>query len=576
MLDCGKAERELLSRLATPARNRYYYGKLLDSYHLELEQRYGNNKRWLINRLTLGTGVLCGLDVVSDAGGKLIRVTAGVAVDGVGREIIVPEDSPPIDPRQPTDDCGRPDGDSVQDGAVTIYLCYHECEAEPAPVLVSECGPERMCENGLVRERYRLRVGRGAVQPPAGLSPEQCVKIFGVPPQLPQTRREVICETVGAACEPADETCVALAVIRFDPTGGIGEIQRCAVRRTIYSNSTLLDLILCLADRVDKCCGGDNPPPPVDVKAIEIVSGDDQAGVAGELAGQPLVARVMAAGNPVANENVTFEPDATDGEVGGSPGALGPDFQIATDINGLAALPSWRFGTHAGLQHVKASIATGAPASVAFTAHIEKVAAELPVVRAIWPPNGVLLSNDVNDQMVRQWAKVMGDRPHIEITFDRKMDAAALDDPKSWLHVFVLRRSISQVGAQVTTARRVDIVHAGPANQPMLGVAGDTQLFDLKEIGPGELRDAKWVILMRSENDTIVDTNTPPLQLDADFHGTKLTSQHLDVLWPIDGITGIDANLFAAIVTSGSTLPQSGDGTEGGRFDSFFTVMGVG
>src|SRR5690606_7230506 len=163
MFDCGQAERELLARLATPARNRYYYGKLLDSYHLELEQRYGNNKRWLINRLTLGSGVLCGLDVVADAEGGRIRVTAGVAVDGVGREIIVPENSPPVDPHQPTDDCGRPDGEPVRgDGVVTIYACYHECETEPAPVLVSECGPERTCENGIVRERYRLRVGRGA------------------------------------------------------------------------------------------------------------------------------------------------------------------------------------------------------------------------------------------------------------------------------------------------------------------------------------------------------------------------------------------------------------------------------
>lgn len=58
-MDCGPAARELLARLSTPTRNRYYYGKLLDAHHLELEQDYGNRKRWLLNRLSLGTGVLC-------------------------------------------------------------------------------------------------------------------------------------------------------------------------------------------------------------------------------------------------------------------------------------------------------------------------------------------------------------------------------------------------------------------------------------------------------------------------------------------------------------------------------------
>ncbi len=38
MTDCGPAARDLLSRLSTPTRNRYYYGKLLDAWHLELEQ----------------------------------------------------------------------------------------------------------------------------------------------------------------------------------------------------------------------------------------------------------------------------------------------------------------------------------------------------------------------------------------------------------------------------------------------------------------------------------------------------------------------------------------------------------
>ena len=78
-----------LRGLAAPERNRYFYGKLLDDRHLTMEQCYALKKRWMLNRLTLGTGVLCGLRVIACADGS-IAVTAGVAIDGVGREIVVP------------------------------------------------------------------------------------------------------------------------------------------------------------------------------------------------------------------------------------------------------------------------------------------------------------------------------------------------------------------------------------------------------------------------------------------------------------------------------------------------------
>ena len=165
LTDCGPATRELLTRLVSPSRNRYYYGKLLDAYHLELEQSYGNSKRWLLNRLSLGAGVLCGLGVRLTPDRKRVRVLPGVAIDYWGREIIVPQESQPFDPMQATDDCGRPTGEPIRRGRVTLYLCYHECETEPAPAMVDECG-DSACENGLVRERYRLRVGEGTPRPP--------------------------------------------------------------------------------------------------------------------------------------------------------------------------------------------------------------------------------------------------------------------------------------------------------------------------------------------------------------------------------------------------------------------------
>src|SRR5206468_11586399 len=48
-----------LGTLTPPQRNKYFYGKLMDVPHFQMEQTYGNWKRWLLNRLALGEGVLC-------------------------------------------------------------------------------------------------------------------------------------------------------------------------------------------------------------------------------------------------------------------------------------------------------------------------------------------------------------------------------------------------------------------------------------------------------------------------------------------------------------------------------------
>ena len=53
----------LLRVLREPRRNKYFYGKRMDVQHFQMEQDYGKLKQWLLNRLTLGKGVLCGLKV---------------------------------------------------------------------------------------------------------------------------------------------------------------------------------------------------------------------------------------------------------------------------------------------------------------------------------------------------------------------------------------------------------------------------------------------------------------------------------------------------------------------------------
>lgn len=69
-------------------RNRYYPGKMLASADFQAEQTYFNNKRRFINNLMYGSGIVCGLGVFN-LDDLSIMVESGVAVDGLGREIII-------------------------------------------------------------------------------------------------------------------------------------------------------------------------------------------------------------------------------------------------------------------------------------------------------------------------------------------------------------------------------------------------------------------------------------------------------------------------------------------------------
>ena len=173
--------------LTSLRRNRFPYGKLMDTRHWELEQDYGIRARRLINRLGLGAGILCGLRVRLEDDGSLV-VCPGVAVDGLGREIVVSHPVRIENPAQPTDDCARPAGDPVESGWVTVWLCYRECGAEYVRLTNGDCGHRERCVPGLVDERFSLRIAAGLPDVP-GLSKEDCRRIFP-PGRSPHPHRE--------------------------------------------------------------------------------------------------------------------------------------------------------------------------------------------------------------------------------------------------------------------------------------------------------------------------------------------------------------------------------------------------
>src|SRR5262249_35100006 len=115
-----------------------------------MEQRYVLSKQWLYNRTVLGPGVVCGLGVepLTTAVGSGLVVRAGLAIDGWGREIVVPEDVALV-PLALTDQCGRPSpaGGALPD-RLTVQVCYQECDTDWGPALTGDpdCGRGGVCE----------------------------------------------------------------------------------------------------------------------------------------------------------------------------------------------------------------------------------------------------------------------------------------------------------------------------------------------------------------------------------------------------------------------------------------------
>jgi hypothetical protein len=204
MLEMYK-QQHTISGLRTPVRNRYFYGKLLDAYHFELETDYFNQKRWLINRMVLGYGVVCGLDVEAGPERDTVVVKPGLALDKWGREIVVPEETGPIsllrcgrrrerrrpttqtsdaehkpeanpeqkqegDPKRQQPPCEETDPKRqmpprYEEFDVRVVICYHECESDPVPVRAGDCETVDPCAPGAVRERYRLCIRDGFWEP---------------------------------------------------------------------------------------------------------------------------------------------------------------------------------------------------------------------------------------------------------------------------------------------------------------------------------------------------------------------------------------------------------------------------
>ncbi len=129
-------------------RNNYFYGKLLSARDFQDEQKYVNDKRRINNFLTVGAGVVCGLNTIM-VDEKTVSVEQGMALDYLGREIIVPESV--------TKKLNVIDGFEEITDFDNIYLCieYLEKGIEKAHSIASE-SEESKTDYNRVDESYRL------------------------------------------------------------------------------------------------------------------------------------------------------------------------------------------------------------------------------------------------------------------------------------------------------------------------------------------------------------------------------------------------------------------------------------
>ena len=146
-------------------RNDYYSGKLMTVRDYCAEQNYFNEKRWLINRMINGWGVVCGLDVQripldendlsKGYDNKKVRITPGLAIDCCGREILVCEEQD-VDLVPEAPEC-QPDNTSEE--KLVICLEYDECGTEQLNIPLPGCNQKNgTSEYNRIRDSFSIHV----------------------------------------------------------------------------------------------------------------------------------------------------------------------------------------------------------------------------------------------------------------------------------------------------------------------------------------------------------------------------------------------------------------------------------
>lgn len=135
------------SQLVPFERNRYYVGKMLSSADFLAEQAYTNHKRRFLNQMMFGAGIVCGYSVFS-LDDLSILVESGVAIDGLGREIVMPS--------AVVQKLSAMEGfEQLTTDTAALCLKYQEKETQPVYAVHKQEGREDY-EYNRIREEFSL------------------------------------------------------------------------------------------------------------------------------------------------------------------------------------------------------------------------------------------------------------------------------------------------------------------------------------------------------------------------------------------------------------------------------------
>jgi hypothetical protein len=222
---------------------------MLSARDLRKEQEYFNEKRRLINRMVLGWGIVCGLEVCLE--GPCLVVKPGLALDCCGREVLVCGREA-LHPNKIAEALGVEGGGHYETIRWALCLEYNECRSEPVK-LPSSCNQtERGQEYNRIRDDYRLSIRHLKDACPVDHS-DDCCPYDGI--EHAGSIHKVLVEKSYHCSTCKECECVLLA------TGTLGIKPATLVqnqtfqihldedfwkyRRLVYTNSALAGLIRC-------------------------------------------------------------------------------------------------------------------------------------------------------------------------------------------------------------------------------------------------------------------------------------------------------------------------------------------
>jgi len=229
-------------------RNSYFHGKMLSARDLAAEQRYFNEKRWLINRTILGWGIVCGLEVCLENGCLVVR--PGLALDCCGHELLVC-DRQAFHANKIAEHLGVKNGQPYEAIPWALCLEYQECKSEPvkSPSSCNSCDEEKEADRqyNRIRDHYKLTIRRRDDACPKDHD-DFCCPYEGVGRENSIYKALVHRSRECSKCEECE--CVLLATGSLDSDGQEFKLQLAEdywkYRPIVYTNPSLANLIRCL------------------------------------------------------------------------------------------------------------------------------------------------------------------------------------------------------------------------------------------------------------------------------------------------------------------------------------------